>query len=353
VTEIRRALLALRWRADLQDALAAELAPARVDHVDLRNGRAVAGALAHCDVAFIAGNADARFLQASQLRWVHCDHAGVDGYAPAALLERTIVTTSAGRSAPALAEHAMYLLLALCEQASRVSRAQRWRVWRVSGLDERRALFGRRVCIVGTGHTGIEVARRCRAFGMQVIGYRRRDDEADPAFEKVYAHARGDRLVDALAGSDVLVIAAGLNNGSRHLVGAEEFDALTRGALLVNVGRGGVVDEHALFRALQSGQVGGAGLDVFETEPLSVTSPLWGLRNVVVTPHATPRMPDRDARSFEIVRDNVRRYRAGEPLVNALTAADAYEPSAPAPPRGLERRVTRVWNIANRLRRWG
>jgi phosphoglycerate dehydrogenase-like enzyme len=284
VTEIQRALVALHWPADLKDALAAALAPAAVDAVDLRNKRAIATALERADVAFIGGNADDRFLRAPRLHWLHCDHAGVDGYAPAALLDRMIVTTSAGRSAPALAEHALYLMLALCQQSPRLARAQRWRVWRVRDLDARRALFGRRVCIVGTGHTGTEVARRCRALGMNVVGYRRQDGKGDPAFDEVYAQARGDRLVDVLAGIDVLVIAAGLNNGSRHPVGARELDALATGALFVNVGRGGVVDEHALVDAVRRGRLGGAGLDVVVAEPLSVASPLWKLPNVIITP---------------------------------------------------------------------
>ncbi len=352
MTEIKRALVALRWRAELREALAAELAPAYVDAVDIADKRAVTAALGAADVAIIAGNADARFLRAPNLRWLHCDHAGVDGYIPAALVERLTVTTSAGRSAPALAEHAIYLMLALCQQSPRLARAQRWRVWGLPGLDERRGLYGRRVCIIGTGHTGTEIARRVRAFETTVIGYRRRDTEADPAFDECYAHERGDRLVDVVAGADVLVIAAGLNDDSHHLVGAEELHALRPGALFVNVGRGNVVDERALIDALRRGQIGGAGLDVVAAEPLALSSPLWTLPNVVITPHATPRMPDRDARSFEIVRANISHYRAGEPLVNSLAADDAYERRFATRPNGIQRRLTRAWGILNQRRRW-
>ncbi len=352
MTEIRRALVALRWPPDLRDALAAELAPAAVDVVDRADARAFATALERADVAIIAGNADPRFLRAPNLRWLHCDHAGVDGYVPKELLERAIVTTSAGRSAPALAEHAMYLMLALCQQAPRLARAQRWRVWGIPGLEARRGLHGRRVCIIGTGHIGTELARRCRAFDMTVVGYRRRDTEADPAFHECFSSARGDRLVDASAGANVLVVAAGLNDHSRHLVGAEELSVLAPDALLVNVGRGGVVDEAALVDALRRGRLGGAGLDVVETEPLPVSSPLWNLPNVVITPHATPRMADRDARSFDIVRENIARYRAGEPLRNALTLDDSLEPGSVTRPDAIQQRLTRVWSILNRGRRW-
>src|SRR5262249_61821291 len=99
-------------------------------------------------------------------------------------------------------------------------------------------------------------------------------------------------------------------------------------------------------------QAGGPGLDGVAAEPLALTSPLWTLPNVVITPHATPRMPDRDARSFEIVRANIGHYRAGEPLVNSLAPDDAYERRFATRPNGIQRRLTRTWGILNQRRRW-
>jgi phosphoglycerate dehydrogenase-like enzyme len=249
-----------------------------------------------------------------------------------------IVTTAAGRSAEALAEHALHFLLALNFQQRRFLRAQRWRVWGVPGQADLRALRGRTVLVVGTGHTGRAVARACAALGMRVLGHRRRAAPVDGPFERITSVERGEGLDVLLPEADAVVLTASLNDSSRHLVGRAELALMRPGAFMVNVARGGLVDERALVEALRSGHLGGAATDVVEGEPLAVTSPLWWAPRLLITPHVTPRLADREARAVELLLANVRRYLADEPLDNALGRDDVY--SGPPMRRSRDRGAT-------------
>ena len=124
--------------------------------------------------------------------------------------------------------------------------------------------------------------------------------------------------------SDFVVLATPLSDATHHLIGARELALMKSTAVLVNMARGGVVDETALIETMRAGGIAGAGLDVFAQEPLPADSPLWDLPNVAITPHTTPQVPDRTGRSLEMIVENVQRFRAGEPLLNLLTPADIY-----------------------------
>jgi phosphoglycerate dehydrogenase-like enzyme len=233
------------------------------------------------------------------------------------------VTSSSGRSAPALAEHAIFFMLLFTFRYSAFLEAQRAHRWGFPGQDELRGLIGRTIGIVGLGNTGRELAIRAQALGMLVLGYRRQA-EAVPGVDRLYAAERGDSLDELLRESDFVVLATPLSDATHHLLGARELGLMKRSAVLVNMARGGVVDETALLAALRAGQIAGAGLDVFAQEPLPPESPLWDAPNVLITPHTTPQVPDRTGRSLEMIAENIRRYRAGERLLNLLTPADVY-----------------------------
>lgn len=299
------------------------------------------------DAVVLPGDAPAAVADMPGVGWVHCDKAGVEGSALTALLDRGIrVSCAAGRSAPALAEHALLFLLALAHRLPDHQHAQRRRHWGALSQDAppARPLTGSTVTIVGVGATGTALARRCAALGMTVWGHRRRDAAADAAFARVTAVERGESLHDLLPASRFLVLAAGLNDDTHHLVGARELAALPTGAIVVNVARGGLLDEPALVAALRSGHLAGAGLDVTATEPLPPTSPLWRAPNLLLTPHTTARLPDRDERATAIIADNAGRYRRGEPLRNELGSDDVFT-GVPARRAGslAQRRATAAW----------
>ena len=169
------------------------------------------------------------------------------------------------------------------------------------------------MAIVGLGAIGGEVARIAPAFGMRVIGLRRNPRGDEPCETWPVS-----RLHELLPTVDDLVLTAPLNDDTRGLIGATELALLRPGAHVINVGRGQVLDEAALIAALQSGQVGGAALDVFEVEPLPTESPLWEMDNVIVTPHSSGNTDLAVERVIEIFADNLRRFVADEPLRNEI-----------------------------------
>ena len=345
--EIRSVLATMRLPGEQRRRLADLLAPAAVVHVHPRNAAAIGTALAHADVALLAGDLDERFLAAPRLRWVHCSHAGIERSARPEVFARDLaVTSAAGRSAPALAEHAFFLILSLAYRSADLLAAQRGRRWGFPGQPRLRALAGRTLGVVGLGHTGSEIAARAAAFGMRVLAYRRRAGPPPAGVERVLAADRGEPLGALLTESDIVVLACSLSNSTHHMIGARELSSLHPTALLINVARGALIDEDALCDALAARRIAGAGLDAFAVEPLPRSSPLWRLPNVMVTPHATPALHDRDERSFAILAANVRRWRAGEALLNRLQPEDVYT-RAPAPPPPAWRRAG--WALRRRL----
>jgi phosphoglycerate dehydrogenase-like enzyme len=305
-------------------------------------------ALARAEIAWLASNADARFLDRPHLRWIHCGLAGLDRFLPPALFVHGVAMTSAaGRSAQALAEHALYLMMALAYDEPGLRRYRRWRRFQAPPPERRRALYGRTLGIVGLGHSGSTLAAYAQALGMRVLGYRRRDQSV-AGVDRLYCAANGDRLIEMLRECEFVALACALNQGSLRLLGAPELAALPRGAFLVNIARGALVDEAALLAALRSGQLAGAGLDVFEQEPLPPAHAFWCLPQVLISPHRPPRQHDREQRHATLLAENLRRYCAGEPLLNLLTAADAIAPMALRVPPLSERLRNLYWRLAAR-----
>src|SRR5215212_10247890 len=320
--EIDVVLLTVRWAEEYVDRLRQHLAGAEL--VRTQDAAEIARTLARADVAILSGDLEDRFADAPRLRWVHCDHAGLNKSARPWVFERgLLVTSSSGRSAPALAEHAIFFMLLFAYRFPDLLAAQRDHRWGIPGQDTLRGLIGRTVGIVGLGNTGRELATRAQALGMRVLGYRRRAEEV-PGVDRLYAAERGESLDELLRESDFVVLATPLSDATHHLIGARELGLMQPSAVLVNMARGGVVDETALIEALRAGRIARAGLDTFAQEPLPPESPLWDVPNVLITPHMTPQVPDRTGRSLETIAENIRRYRAGERMLNLLTPEDVY-----------------------------
>ncbi len=314
---------------DLKDAHLARLTeavrPARLLSVDRKDDAGIRAALAEADVALLFGDLDERVLSAPKLKWVHCDHAGLNKSArPEVFAKGLLVTSSAGRSSPALADHAIFFMLALSFRFGALYEAQRKHQWGIPGQDDLRGLTGRTLGIVGLGNTGRALALRAKAMDMRVLGYRRSDGPIPEGVDAAYTQDNGDTLEPLLRESDYVVLAVPLSDRTYHLIDAAALAQMKQGAYLVNMARGAVIDDVALLAALREGRLAGAGLDTFEPEPLPAESPLWEAPNVLITPHFTPQVPDRTGRSLDIICENLRRYRADEPMLNRLKPDDVY-----------------------------
>ena len=276
------------------------------------------------DVAILMGDVDPCLLGENALKWVHCDHAGLNGSARPEVFARGIpVTGAAGRSAPVLAEHCIYFMMQGCYHTKELLRAQENCTWGVDGMNTWRGLYGRTVGIVGMGNNGRMLADRLHAFGMNIVAYDKFPIKGYDYISQKYCADAGDTIQPLLEQSDFVVLTLALTDETYHMINKDTLAQMKDGAFLVNMARGGIVCTEDLIEALKSGKLSGAGLDVFEEQPLSPESPLWKMEQVYITPHSTPQVPDRAARSVEIIRENARRFEAGEPLRNQMRPEDA------------------------------
>jgi glyoxylate/hydroxypyruvate reductase len=233
-------------------------------------------------------------------------------------LDRVAISSASGVHAVPLAEWALLGLLAFTKDLPRLRRDAAARHWDHYPVDE---LRGKTVLIVGVGEIGGEVARLADAFGMRVLGVKRDIREPVPHVEAVHPPESIDDLVGQ---ADAIVITLPLTAETRGLIGRETISRMREGAIVVNVGRGGVIDEEALIKALVSGKLAGAALDVFAEEPLPQTSPLWALENVIVSPHTSALSWHENERIIELFADNLRRYLSGEELRSRVRPSVYY-----------------------------
>ncbi len=257
---------------------------------------------------------------APRVRWVQATSAGIGQLLRRTGLDRSdiVFTTASGVHAVPLAEFAALAMLYFAKQVPRLLLQQREHRWeRFAG----RELRGRTVAIVGLGKIGMEVARVSRALGLRVTGTRRGSPVADAAVD---AQRPLGELRELLADADFVVLAVPHTAETEGLIGAAELSVMRRGAVLVNIARGKVVDEPGLIEALRSGQLGGAALDVFAQEPLPPESPLWDMPNVLVNPHSASTADSENAKLTDLFRENLRRYLDGQPLLNVFDRARGY-----------------------------
>jgi phosphoglycerate dehydrogenase-like enzyme len=205
----------------------------------------------------------------------------------------------------------------------RAQAAHRWAQDELEGAHVNvRTLHGGRMGIVGLGAIGSEVVQIAAPFGFVITAIRRRPREPRPSgVDAVWAP---DRLLDLLSQSDVVVLAVPHTPETKRLIGRRELDRVKRGALLVNVARGKLVDDEAVIEALRDGRLGGAALDVFSEEPLPASSPYWDLPNVIITPHTSGAMQDHWTPLVALFSENLRRFEAGAPLLNVVDKDAGY-----------------------------
>ena len=257
------------------------------------------------------------------LRFVQATSAGAGQQVKAAELtaeelERVAIASSSGVHAVPLAEWSLFGILALRKGLPRLRADARERRFEHYAVDE---LRGTTLLVVGVGAIGSEVARLGAAFGMRVVGVRREPGRPAPHVDELHGPERLDELA---ARADAIVITLPLTDETRRLVSRRTIAAMRDDAILVNVGRGGVVDEEALVEALQAGRLRGAALDVFETEPLPASSPLWELDNVILSPHTAALSVHENERIVELFAENLRRYLAGDELLSRVRTSVFY-----------------------------
>jgi phosphoglycerate dehydrogenase-like enzyme len=276
---------------------------------------------------------DRILARAPQLRWVHSATAGVERVLTPTSRERGLVITNArGVFSRPIAEYVMLMILAAARRLPQLLELQAERTWQPL---EARELRDVTVGIVGLGSIGRAVGALATAFGCRVIATRRRPDAgadaADGAGDEPFLGSLmldrvlpPERLPELLGESDFVVLAAPLTPDTVDLIGDAAIGQMKPGAWIINVARGELVDERALARAVRNGRIGGAVLDTFREEPLPPSSPLYELPNVILTPHtswSSTRVLDR---SVDLFCDNLRRYAAGQPLVNVVDPNAGY-----------------------------
>lgn len=276
--------------------------------------------------------------KAKQLRWFQQWSAGADW-----LLEHPevrdldfMLTSASGVHATPISEHIFAFLLAFARNLPQAWQAQQDHLW-MQEVEEagakqsmdiatysRRDVFelaGKSMLLIGLGEIGERTAQIATALGMGVIGLRHDPDQETRGVSQMVGP---DELLTTLPHADVVVSTVPLTAETHHMLDQTAFDAMKEGTYLINIGRGGTINQDALVAALQRGKLAGAGLDVFEEEPLPADSPLWDMANVLITPHSSGATPHYDERAFAIFLDNLKRYQAGEELRNVVDKTQGY-----------------------------
>jgi phosphoglycerate dehydrogenase-like enzyme len=280
---------------------------------------------------------------ANLLRWIHSPAAAVHLLMIPQIINSDIIVTNSSRvHAPTVAEHAMSLIMSLARRIPECVRYQQQHVWSQTPLwrdrPRPREVSGATLGIVGLGSIGTKVARMASALGMRILATREHPEKGMPDFlaarripagesakkspeHAVYGPNEIDRLVEQ---SDYLLLSAPLRPNTQALIDRERLTRMKPDACIINVARGALIDTPALIEAIKERQIGGAALDVFDTEPLPPDSPLWDLPNVVITPHSgaiTEKLWDRHYASLS---ENLRRFIAGEPLIGVVDKHEGY-----------------------------
>jgi phosphoglycerate dehydrogenase-like enzyme len=260
------------------------------------------------------------FARSPKVRWVHSRSAGLDSLLFPELVESPVpLTNGSGVFSPSLGEFALAAILYFAKDFRRMIRNQVAGRWEQFDVHE---IAGQTVGIVGYGDIGRAVAARVHAMGMRVFGLKRHEpSQPDPLIERFY---RPEQRCEMIALCDYVVVAAPLTEETRGMVGEAEFAAMKKDAVIINVGRGPVIDEPAMLRALTEGRIKGAGLDVFTKEPLPDGHPIYGMENVLLSPHCADHTMDWLDQAMRFFIENFERYRKGEALRNVVDKRLGY-----------------------------
>ncbi|HXF55050.1 MAG TPA: D-2-hydroxyacid dehydrogenase [Hyphomicrobiaceae bacterium] len=285
-----------------------------ISHFEVKSAAELRRRVGEADVLVVSGFWQNDLLEdAPRLRFVQSISAGVNQYALDAFRAHGVRLASArGVNERAVAEHAMALMLALSRQlhVARDNQARRhWRGMATDPAEREDELAGKTLLVVGLGLIGTRLAHFGKALGMRVLGVRRSASAPGGPADAVHGQ---DRLLEVLPEADVIALTCPLTPETTGLIGREALARMKPSAMLINVARGAVVDEPALIEALRDGKIAGAGLDVTIEEPLPADSPLWGLRNVLITPHTAGETLAYEERVIDLLLENLDRLWRGD-----------------------------------------
>lgn len=271
----------------------------------------------------ILGNLPPEYLHGSEkLLWLQTNSAGVEPYiVPGVLAEHTMLTNATGAYGLAISEHMLGMLLEIMKKLELYRDEQQRENWQSRGAVS--SVYGSTVLVLGMGDIGGEFGMRCKALGAKVLGVRRKNAEKPEYADEVHLIEDLDEL---LPRADVVAVTLPGTAATKGLIGRERIAKMKDGAVLLNVGRGYIVDTDALCDALESGKLSGAGLDVTEPEPLPRGHRLWKIPTAVVTPHISGfyHLKETHERIVRIFAENLERFRKGEPLKNQVDFATGY-----------------------------
>jgi phosphoglycerate dehydrogenase-like enzyme len=276
--------------------------------------------IAATDILLAWGWMDIRplYLAAPNIKWVHALSAGVEKLLlPEIQTSSTILTNSKGIHGIPVSEHVFAMMLSFTRGLNLYIRQQCQHKWKRVHTDE---IHEKTIAIVGLGSIGREIAKKAKCLGMEVVATKR-EMTAEIFVDRLF---RPDQLEEMLAIADFVVLSLPLIEETKGFFGLKQFEAMKRSAYLINIARGGVIKENDLIQALEQGLIKGAGLDVFEEEPLPETSPLWDMTNVIITPHMAALSPYYLDRAIKLFVDNLARYVQGREMINVVDKTKGY-----------------------------
>ena len=315
------------WRlpAWFVDRLRQEFPDVQITHRDSYHG--IEKELRQAEVVFTISLRPEQFAVAKNLRWVHAPSAAVHQFLfPQFVNSPVLLTNSREVHGPVVAEHVIALIFALAKKIPQAALLQQKRIWGQENLwkegQHPREVAADTVGLVGVGSIGRRVAQMASALGMRVVAVREHVQKGIPdGVEHLFSNTELHHLLSL---SDYVVLSAPLTPATQKFMNASRLAQMKPTAYLINVGRGAQVDESALAEALRDHRIAGAALDVFEYEPLPPDSPLWGLENLLITPHTAGLTERLWQRHYDLFSGNLHRYHAGEPLLYVVDKHKGY-----------------------------
>jgi phosphoglycerate dehydrogenase-like enzyme len=299
---------------------------ARIEVNQSRDQEELLKLVENADVLLAGRFSQRMFLAARKLKWIQTNYVGVESFLYPEVVESDVIITNAGgvNTIP-VAEHAIGLIFCLSRKLNLFIRNQIEKKWKTSNaelLSQMKEVDGKTLGIVGVGRIGGEIVKKAKCLGMKTIAARKNTSAPKP--DHVDKLVSSENLDQLLAESDFVVLQLPTTAETKNMIGEKEFRSMKPTAFLINTGRGDVVQEDELIKALKEGWIAGAALDTFADEPLPENSPLWDMQNVVITPHVAGLTPYYFDRLIEVFCENLKRFINKEQLVNVVDKRRGY-----------------------------